>query len=174
MFLKKCRALHVSVANAALLAGLLLWAMSNPVFALDRNQPIELEADRVELDDNKGTSTYIGNVSLTQGDLSLKADRVTVFLKDSKIVRVEATGTPASLRDKLENNRLVEAEANLMDYDVSKEEILLTGNGMLNQNGNILRNDRIRYNLATGVLKAGGKDSEQRVKVILQPAETTE
>ena len=142
-------------------------------FAVDRSQPIELEADQVELDDNKGTSTYIGNVRLKQGELSLQAERVIVFLKDSKITRIQAEGTPAKFKDKLEDNRLVEAEATQMDYNVSNEEILLTGDGMLNQNGNILRNDRIHYNLATGTLKAGGKDAEQRVKVILQPAETS-
>ncbi|HID81926.1 MAG TPA: lipopolysaccharide transport periplasmic protein LptA [Chromatiales bacterium] len=142
-------------------------------FAVDRSQPIELEADQVELDDNKGTSTYIGNVRLKQGELSLQANRVIVFLKDSKIIRIQAEGTPAKFKDKLEDNRLVEAEATQMDYNVSNEEILLTGDGMLNQNGNILRNDRIHYNLATGTLKAGGKDAEQRVKVILQPAETS-
>ena len=142
-------------------------------FAVDRSQPIELEADQVELDDNKGTSTYIGNVRLKQGELSLQANRVIVFLKDSKIIRIQAEGAPAKFKDKLEDNRLVEAEATQMDYNVSNEEILLTGDGMLNQNGNILRNDRIHYNLATGTLKAGGKDAEQRVKVILQPAETS-
>lgn len=141
-------------------------------FAVDRNQPIELEADQVELDDVKGTSTYIGKVKLVQGDLSLQADRVIVFLKDSKIIRIQAEGAPARFKDKLEDNRQVEAEAKQMDYNVSDEEILLTGDGMLNQNGNILRNDRIHYNLTTGTLKAGGKDAEQRVKVILQPTES--
>lgn len=141
-------------------------------FAADRSQPIELEADQVELDDNKGTSTYIGNVRLVQGNLSLQANRVIVFLKDSKIIRMQAEGTPARFKDKLEDDRQVEAEATQMDYHVSNAEIMLTGEGMLNQNGNILRNDRIHYNLTTGTLKAGGKDAEQRVKVILQPADT--
>jgi len=156
----------------SIIIAIILCFAAGKTFALDRNLPVELEADQVELDDNKGTSTYIGNVRLTQGNLSLQAGRMTVFLKDSKIIRMQAEGTPVKLKDKLEDNSQIEAEAIQMDYDVGKEEILLTGDGMLNQNGNILRNDRIRYNLTTGTLKAGGKDAEQRVKVILQPTKT--
>ena len=141
--------------------------------ALDRTQPIELEADRVELDEQAGTSTYSGSVKLKQGNLLLQAEHVIVYLKNNDITRMLARGNPARLNDQLEDNSLVEATATTMDYDVIKDEILMTGEGMLNQNGNILNNDRILYNLNTGTLSAGGIDSQQRVKVILQPADKT-
>ena len=141
--------------------------------ALDRTQPIELEADKVELDEQAGTSTYSGNVQLKQGNLLLQAEQVIVYLKNNDITRMLARGNPARLNDQLKDDSLVEAAATTMDYDVTKEEILMTGEGMLNQNGNILNNDRILYNLGTGTLSAGGIDSEQRVKVILQPANKT-
>jgi len=142
--------------------------------ALDRSQPIALEADQVEVDELAGTSTYMGNVRLTQGELLLEAQRVIVYLKNNRIDRMEASGNPAKLVDVLEDKSKIEAEANTMDYNVGKEEILLTGEGILNQNGNVLENDRIVYNLKTGTLNAGGENSQERVKVILQPSDETQ
>ena len=42
-------------------------------------KPIDIESDRLEVDDQKHTATFIGNVSATQGDNNLKAPRLEVF-----------------------------------------------------------------------------------------------
>ena len=46
--------------------------------AADRDKPIELEADSVIVNDAKKTSTYSGNVILTQGTLVIRADKLVV------------------------------------------------------------------------------------------------
>ena len=161
--------MHHRFRRSLVIILLLLLPLSSQ--ALDRTQPIQLEADEVELNEQAGTSTYRGNVRLTQGKLSLQAESIVVYLVNSQITRLLAQGNPVELEDELEDASRVEARANSMDYDIASEEILMTGNGTLNQNGNILNNDRIRYNLLTGVLNAGGTDSQERVKVILQPSD---
>ena len=45
----------------------------------DSKKPIDIELDRLEVDDQKHTATFIGNVSATQGDNNLKAPRLEVF-----------------------------------------------------------------------------------------------
>ena len=40
----------------------------------DREQPIHIEADSVDIDDKKGVSIYRGNVRMTQGSIVLTAD----------------------------------------------------------------------------------------------------
>ena len=57
-----------------------LLGVSNHVLAesADRDQPIDLEADTVQVDDAKQISTYSGNVILTQGTLLIRADKLIV------------------------------------------------------------------------------------------------
>ena len=49
---------------------------------------INIEADSVELDEKKGTSSYIGNVKLSQDNLSISADRVDVLTLDQKLDKI--------------------------------------------------------------------------------------
>lgn len=41
-------------------------------------KPIDIESDRLEVDDKKHIATFIGNVSATQGDYNLRAPRIEV------------------------------------------------------------------------------------------------
>src|SRR5271166_27393 len=42
-------------------------------------KPIDIESDRLEVDDKKHQAVFVGNVSATQGDNNLKAPRMEVF-----------------------------------------------------------------------------------------------
>src|SRR3990167_2866030 len=44
----------------------------------DRDKPIDLEADSLSVNDAKKISTYTGNVILTQGTLTIRADKLIV------------------------------------------------------------------------------------------------
>ena len=44
----------------------------------DRSKPVNLEADRVTVDESKQTATFEGNVVLTQGTLIIRGDRMVV------------------------------------------------------------------------------------------------
>ena len=57
-----------------LFAMLLLATFSAHAEKADRDQPIDLEADTLTTNDAKKTSTYTGNVILTQGTLRINAD----------------------------------------------------------------------------------------------------
>ena len=58
-------------------AGAILIWLSAPAGAekADKEKPINLEADRVSIDDAKKVSVFEGNVVLTQGTLVMRADR---------------------------------------------------------------------------------------------------
>ena len=45
----------------------------------DSKKPIDIESDRLEVDDKQHTAVFVGNVSATQGDNNLKAPRLEVF-----------------------------------------------------------------------------------------------
>ena len=58
----------------------------------DRNQPIQLEASRGQIDQKTGVSVYEGNVVISQGSMRLNADVATIHIKDGGFQRMEATG----------------------------------------------------------------------------------
>jgi lipopolysaccharide export system protein LptA len=64
----------------------------------DRNQPIQLEASRGQIDQKTGVSVYEGNVVISQGSMRLTADVATIHVKDGGFQRMEATGKPVNLR----------------------------------------------------------------------------
>ncbi len=49
----------------------------------DSKKPIDIESDRLEVDDKKHIAIFIGNVSATQGDNNLKAPRLEVFYENA-------------------------------------------------------------------------------------------
>src|SRR5689334_465794 len=77
------RFVHPHVPGRALLAWALLACALftyTPAAAekADREKPINLEADRVSIDDAKQIATFEGNVLLTQGTLQIRGDRMEV------------------------------------------------------------------------------------------------
>ncbi|MCA1804165.1 MAG: hypothetical protein LC646_02110 [Xanthomonadaceae bacterium] len=67
------------------------WALSS-----DREQPMYIESDQAELDDQKGISIYIGNVRVTQGTLVLTGEHMTVYQDGANLDRVILLGKPAT------------------------------------------------------------------------------
>ena len=94
------RLLRLAVV-VALAAGL-----SSPAPSLaeraDRDKPVNLEADRVDLDDAKKEAVFVGAVTLTQGTLTIKADKIIVKQDAEGFQYGIAYGNPAHFRQKRE------------------------------------------------------------------------
>ena len=67
-------------------------APSGPSLGLDFSQPIAVNADSFLADLNNSTGTYTGNVIVTQGEVRLHADEVTVHAPGGRASRMEANG----------------------------------------------------------------------------------
>ena len=156
------------VKFAALLLLLLpcqLWAL-----ATDRDQPIEVEADTLEVREQEGISIYQGNVKLVQGSLEINADRVVIhFNEANELTLMEMTGTPATLRQLDDNQQEIWGEAKRIDYTQSKSLLELRDSARLSQAGDIIESDLIRINTESSSLQAGSMESDQRVKMLIQP-----
>ncbi|MGF1546560.1 MAG: lipopolysaccharide transport periplasmic protein LptA, partial [Thiotrichales bacterium] len=163
-------AVERGIFSQALRACLLALTLATGIaLAQDVGLPISIAADAVEVDQRANTSTYAGNVLLTQGELKLEASQLKVYLEDRRLGRIEASGTPARIRTATPEGQVVTGSARAIHYLSAKGELQLLGDGMLDQAGNTIRNDRIEFNLNTRRLRAGGEQSKQRVEVILQP-----
>ena len=155
-------------------AGVLLLGMLSQAWALrsDRNQPIDIKADRVEIDQREQISHYIGNVRLEQGSLKIDADDVVVYMDKGKLNKIVITGNPARFEQQPENQQdIVKSQAEHMEYYAGDERLLLKHNAEVNQGANHFRGDFIEYDTLTSTVKANkGENTQSRVHAIIQPA----
>ncbi|WP_299877762.1 lipopolysaccharide transport periplasmic protein LptA [uncultured Sulfitobacter sp.] len=125
----------------------------------DTNQPVEVTADNLAVDQDSGTAVFTGNVMIGQGEMRLSAARVLVVYRaeNKGIARLEATGgvTLVSGPDA--------AEAERADYNIDDGTIVMTGNVLLAQGASALSADRMSVRLSDGTAQMSG-----RVKTILQ------
>ena len=147
---------------------LLLIVSAAHALPADKDQPIELAADSVEVDEGKGISVYQGDVELRQGSMRLQADTVTVRQQSRKPNRIIATGKVRFEQDS--GKGLVKARAEQAEYEVNSELLELTGRASLTQAGDTMRSDRITYDRVRHKVKAGAAASgKQRVRITIQP-----
>lgn len=130
-------------------------SMQAMALSSDQNQPIYIEANSVEIDDRKGASTYSGDVVLTQGTIKIDADIITVTQKAGKSDYVVATGKPMKFQQQADNKKTVKGSANKMEYAVNSEIIHMTGNAKLNTGTSNFTSQKIIYDRAKAIVKAG-------------------
>ena len=145
-----------------------------PIVALglssDRQQPMMIEADRVELDDAKGISTYRGRVKVAQGTLLLTGETMTVHNKGNRIEKVIVEGKPATYQQRPDNkDQDVHAKALRMEYYTNPEHIILLKQAEVEQQGDVLRSERIEYDMVKDQVSAGTDQPDERVHITIQP-----
>lgn len=141
----------------------------------DREKPVNIEADRVEIDDQKQEAVFQGNVVLTQGTLMLKADRIIVKQNSSGFQHGTAYGSPAYFRQKREGfDEYIEGQAERVEYDSEQEKVELFTNAKLKRGGDEVRGNYISYNAGTEFFEVNGSTASNggpngRVRAIIQP-----
>ena len=68
----------------------------------DSDQPIEIEADTMMVEETKNTSTYEGDVVLTQGSLIINADRLIIREDRQGFQHSTSIGNPTTFKQKNE------------------------------------------------------------------------
>lgn len=137
----------------------------------DKDQPIDIEADSVDIDEGRGTSVYRGNVTLNQGSMRLQADRVTVHHRGREATRFVAEGNPVRFRqlpdDGKEYNK---ARARRAEYEVDSEIITLIDDAELIHGKDTFASDRIVYDRVKATVRGGAAaEGKSRVKIRIQP-----
>ncbi|KRG79187.1 hypothetical protein ABB30_01955 [Stenotrophomonas ginsengisoli] len=159
--------------NLPLPAKFALIALLLPGLALarssDRNQPMSLDADSSDcnLADENGKCRFSGNVVIEQGTLHITASSAEIYRSNGEPSRVVLTGRQATLRQQMDDGTPMTATANTMDYTISNETIVLTGNYKVESPRGTNAGQRMTYNMATGNMNSGGDGS--RVRTVLQP-----
>ncbi len=144
----------------------------------DRDKPVNLEADRVDLDDAKKEATFEGNVTLTQGTLMIKGDKIIVRQDADGFQYGIAFGKPAYFRQKREGfDEYIEGYSDRLEYDGKADKMQMFTNARIQRGGDEVRGDYISYNAVTEFFQVigGGKtvatpgNPQGRVRAVIQP-----
>ena len=136
--------------------------------------PVELAADSAEVDDDRGVSTYRGDVVLTRGTLRITGDQMRVFTNtERQLQRIVVDGTPATYREVRPDAPARRAEAPRMEYYASgPERLVLLEGGRLWQGDDSVTGQTITHYPAenrTVADGAGGGDGRVNVRVLPAP-----
>lgn len=148
-------------------------ALLTPLCALaataDRQKPVNLRADRIEIDQKKGTSLYRGQVLLTQGTLRMTATRAEARNRGTKVETVTAEGKPVTFRQRPEGGtEYVQGQAGRVHYRVPEQLVDFGGNVTLQRGRDTFRAALANYDIAKRHIVAEG-NAEQRAYVALVP-----
>ena len=123
------------------------------------DQPVEVTADNLAVNQNDGTAIFTGNVVIGQGEMRLSAPKVQVYYSEdnNRIERMVATGgvTIVSGEDA--------AEAQKADYSIDTGKIAMQGDVLLVQATSAITAERMTIDI-----KSGTAQMEGRVKTVLQ------
>lgn len=128
---------------------------------------LTVDADRAELDESKGFSVYSGNVQLSQQNIELAGDRLTVSRPNPSTLNATMIGEPARLTHTPENaDQPVVATAQSMTYDTRSRVLTLEGSARIERGADTLSADKIEYNLTDQRMRAAGGETE-RVRITI-------
>lgn len=121
----------------------------------DSNAPVDVDADRIEVQDRADRAIFSGNVIARQGNMTMNAARLTVVYTNTNgvdVQRLEATGG-VTLRTPSET-----ATGNVGLYDVNRRLVTLLGGVRLTQGQNRVQGGRLVLDLNThrAVMDGGG------------------
>jgi lipopolysaccharide export system protein LptA len=140
-------------------------------FSQNRDQPIQIEAASLEMQDKKKEATFSGNVKVVQGDTTMTSRTLVVFYEGggsgasgakpakgapiqsatpgpggaSSIKRLEARGGVTVTQ----KDQVVTGETAV--FDTKTNLITMQGGVVLTQCKNVLRGDRLMVDMTTGV-----------------------
>jgi lipopolysaccharide export system protein LptA len=124
------------------------------------NAPVDVQADRIEVQDRADRAIFSGNVVATQGNMTMNAARVTVVYTNNNgvdVQRMEATGG-VRLHTPTET-----ATGNVGLYDVNRRLVTLIGGVHLSQGQNRVQGGRLVLDLNSHRAVVDGGGSNGRV-----------
>lgn len=164
-----------------------------------QEQPIQIEAATLEVRDKDKMATFSGDVTVVQGDTTIKCQSLVVFYGGERTASGQAAAAAAPHAKEPQGGkppqgmvvpqgahdiRRIEARGgvtvvskdqnatgDLGVYDLKKKTITLTGNVTVSQGKNVLHGDRVVVDTATGNAHFDSNNSgPSRVRALIQPS----
>lgn len=144
-------------------------------FTQNRDQPIQIEAASLEMRDKKKEATFSGNVKVVQGDTTMTSKSLVVFYDSGPATSVPAPAAPKGAKSGTMQSatpgpggsssiRRLEARGSVVVtqkdqvvtgetaiFDPRANLITMAGGVVLTQCKNVLKGDRLKVDMTTGV-----------------------
>jgi lipopolysaccharide export system protein LptA len=145
-------------------------------FSQNRDQPIQIEAASLEVRDKSKEATFAGNVKVTQGDTTMSSKTLVVFYDQSSPSSPPATkqkaappkgapmqsatpgpgGSSSIKRLEARGNVVVTQKDQVVTgetaiFDTKANMMTMQGGVVLTQCSNVLKGDRLKVDMTTGV-----------------------
>ena len=136
----------------------------------DRQQPLYLKSQDSGGSFGDGETVFKGRVEIRQGSLLILADEAEALKKDGKVIRVTFTGSPATLEQEIEEQGMVNAQANRITYEVKAGTVELAGAADVTHPQYSISGDVLTYDLDTQHFEGSGSDNgDGRLSIRLEP-----
>ncbi len=166
----------------------------------NKDQPVQIEAATLEVRDKAKTATFSGNVTVVQGDTTMKCQSLVVFYGQE--VGIGGNGTPVTttkstpgMPQGAQNIRRIEARGgvtvitkdqnasgDLGIYDLKTKTITLSGNVVVSQGQNVIHGEKVVVDMVTGNARVesgssnggagAGAPGPGRVRALIQPGKS--
>jgi len=137
-------------------------------FSTNRDKPVKINADSLEVRDKEKVATFSGSVHVVQGDTDMRCKTLVVFYEEgatkgttakaaepgpagsSQIRRMEARGSVVvTQKDQI-------ATGDRGDFDMRTNTVILSGKVVVTKGQDVLRGERLVVNLTDGVSRMEG------------------
>lgn len=152
-------------------------------FTRNRKDPVKIEANSLEVRDKEKIAVFRGNVVVVQGDTTMRCRELEVHYEGNALgadprQNVPATKTQQKNASAQRIKRLVATGGVIVTakdqkavgdkgiFEMATNIVVLDGNVVLTQGGNIMNGDKLTVNLTTGTSKLDAK----RVTGVLVPS----
>jgi lipopolysaccharide export system protein LptA len=121
------------------------------------NAPVDVTADRIEVQDRADRAIFVGNVHATQAEMTLVTERLTVAYSNKAAPSGGTAGSGGVQIHRLDaaggvvvHSPSETAKGDFGIYDLDRKLITLIGNVQLTQNQNVVNGQRLVINIDTG------------------------
>lgn len=149
-------------------------------FKADPSQPIQIVSDRLEAFSEKKMVVFSGNAVATQGDKSIRSDRISIFYRKDAPDKPAKAGKLQEDAGELERMeakghvrvtqglRIVTGDEAVFYQD--QQKVVMTGNAIMQEGANVIRGQKIVVFLDEnrGVVEA---DENKRVTATIYPTD---
>ena len=141
----------------------------------DQEKPTQIEANRMSADDARRMNIFEGNVVLTKGTLSVRADRIVVRQDAEGYQLSTATGSPVRFKQRQDpkegekEGRWMDGEALRIEIDDRSQKIELFDNARVNRGGDEVAGNYIFVDQRADFYTVTPGKSGGRVRAVIQP-----
>ena len=149
-------ALGVAVVGGAAPAQVQQQGKTSALKGHNSNAPVDVTADRIEVQDRADRAIFAGNVHATQADMTLETERLTVAYSNKPGGAGSTGGSGVQIHGLDAAGGVVvrspseTAKGDFGIYDLDRKLITLIGNVTLTQANNVVNGQRLVINLDTG------------------------